>query len=210
MAIDDLTTVRLRPGSWDASRRIDEHARFRRDIVGFRPGICRVQCREIGLTRQQSHLWNQGVKCRMSGLSGFYRRREAPRNQNDGFRAKWAAHRRGLVGNFEDCEDFERTAGRGRIQLKFLQESGFWTPVGLQNAVLGGYPKRKSLRNLVGPPGFEPGTSCTPSKRASQAAPRPESLHLNATRLLGALSRANAPSSASWSPGIRGWIRAAR
>ena len=33
-----------------------------------------------------------------------------------------------------------------------------------------------SLRNLVGPPGFEPGTSCTPSKRASQAAPRPDSL----------------------------------
>jgi hypothetical protein len=29
---------------------------------------------------------------------------------------------------------------------------------------------------LVGPPGFEPGTSCTPSKRASQAAPRPEEL----------------------------------
>jgi integrase/recombinase XerD len=27
---------------------------------------------------------------------------------------------------------------------------------------------------LVGPPGFEPGTSCTPSKRASQAAPRPD------------------------------------
>ena len=27
---------------------------------------------------------------------------------------------------------------------------------------------------LVGPPGFEPGTSCTPSRRASQAAPRPE------------------------------------
>ena len=33
----------------------------------------------------------------------------------------------------------------------------------------------KSLRNLVGLPGFEPGTSCTPSKRASQAAPQPES-----------------------------------
>src|SRR5579885_1573053 len=32
----------------------------------------------------------------------------------------------------------------------------------------------KSLKTLVGPPGFEPGTSCTPSKRASQAAPRPE------------------------------------
>jgi hypothetical protein len=27
---------------------------------------------------------------------------------------------------------------------------------------------------MVGPPGFEPGTSCTPSKRASQAAPRPD------------------------------------
>jgi hypothetical protein len=27
---------------------------------------------------------------------------------------------------------------------------------------------------LVGLPGFEPGTSCTPSKRASQAAPQPE------------------------------------
>jgi hypothetical protein len=31
------------------------------------------------------------------------------------------------------------------------------------------------LRILVGLPGFEPGTSCTPSKRASQAAPQPES-----------------------------------
>src|SRR5712672_1586848 len=27
---------------------------------------------------------------------------------------------------------------------------------------------------MVGLPGFEPGTSCTPSKRASQAAPRPD------------------------------------
>jgi hypothetical protein len=35
----------------------------------------------------------------------------------------------------------------------------------------GGY---KSLQTLVGLPGFEPGTSCTPSKRASQAAPQPE------------------------------------
>jgi hypothetical protein len=31
-----------------------------------------------------------------------------------------------------------------------------------------------AVRNLVGLPGFEPGTSCTPSKRASQAAPQPE------------------------------------
>src|SRR5262252_10212497 len=37
----------------------------------------------------------------------------------------------------------------------------------------------KSLRGLVGLPGFEPGTSCTPSKRASQAAPQPESLSYN-------------------------------
>ena len=29
--------------------------------------------------------------------------------------------------------------------------------------------------SLVGPPRFELGTSCTPSKRASQAAPRPDS-----------------------------------
>ena len=29
---------------------------------------------------------------------------------------------------------------------------------------------------MVGLPGFEPGTSCTPSKRASQAAPQPELL----------------------------------
>src|SRR5205823_1817368 len=33
---------------------------------------------------------------------------------------------------------------------------------------------REYMRNLVGLPGFEPGTSCTPSKRASQAAPQPE------------------------------------
>jgi hypothetical protein len=49
-----------------------------------------------------------------------------------------------------------------------------WTPIGRQT----GGPERvgvcKSLRNLVGPPRFELGTSCTPSKRASQAAPRPE------------------------------------
>jgi hypothetical protein len=33
----------------------------------------------------------------------------------------------------------------------------------------------KVLNLMVGLPGFEPGTSCTPSKRASQAAPQPES-----------------------------------
>ncbi len=34
-----------------------------------------------------------------------------------------------------------------------------------------------SLGKLVGATGFEPATSCTPCKRASQAAPRPEKLH---------------------------------
>ena len=42
---------------------------------------------------------------------------------------------------------------------------------------------RNSLKALVGPPGFEPGTSCTPSKRASQAAPRPERIHFSAPAL---------------------------
>jgi hypothetical protein len=60
-----------------------------------------------------------------------------------------------------------------------------WTPVGLQNRVLAGVPGCYVLRNLVGLPGFEPGTSCTPSKRASQAAPQPEysSVHAVASRV---------------------------
>jgi hypothetical protein len=41
-----------------------------------------------------------------------------------------------------------------------------WTPLGLQNAARRRTPARKSLRNLVGLPRFELGTSCTPSKRA--------------------------------------------
>src|ERR1022692_4018525 len=44
----------------------------------------------------------------------------------------------------------------------------------------------KSLRDLVGPPRFELGTSCTPSKRASQAAPRPESSIVRQTGAAGA------------------------
>src|ERR1700746_3442141 len=38
---------------------------------------------------------------------------------------------------------------------------------------------------MVGPPGFEPGTSCTPSKRASQAAPRPDSAGLSRLEIIG-------------------------
>ena len=37
-------------------------------------------------------------------------------------------------------------------------------------------PGCKCLKGLVGLAGFEPTTSCTPSKRASQAAPQPEPL----------------------------------
>ena len=33
------------------------------------------------------------------------------------------------------------------------------------NGVFGGIAVCKSLISLVGPPGFEPGTSCTPSKK---------------------------------------------
>jgi hypothetical protein len=32
---------------------------------------------------------------------------------------------------------------------------------------------RKRLNQAVGVPGFEPGTSCPPDKRANQAAPHP-------------------------------------
>src|SRR5450755_3529809 len=56
-----------------------------------------------------------------------------------------------------------------------------WTPVGLQIASPVNVGMCKSLRNLVGPPRFELGTSCTPSKRASQAAPRPEVLIVRQT-----------------------------
>ncbi len=43
-----------------------------------------------------------------------------------------------------------------------------------QLQVTSGVRSPKLLKGLVGLPGFEPGTSCTPSKRASQAAPQPE------------------------------------
>ena len=42
---------------------------------------------------------------------------------------------------------------------------------------------------MVGLPGFEPGTSCTPSKRASQAAPQPECNSLAPRRKLTPDSR---------------------
>src|ERR1039458_7942747 len=93
----------------------------------------------------------------MSGMAGFSRMREVLRKRA----AFFFVHGRGAPGVH------------------------FWTPVGLQTAS----PKRvgvcKSLRNLVGPPRFELGTSCTPSKRASQAAPRPESSIVRQTGAAG-------------------------
>jgi hypothetical protein len=66
----------------------------------------------------------------------------------------------------------------------------------------------KSLRYLVGLPGFEPGTSCTPSKRASQAAPQPECIslapHRKFTRRAGKIGSAlPSPYGARWNPDLR-------
>src|SRR5437899_10965508 len=66
-----------------------------------------------------------------------------------------------------------RGLGYGVQPASFLDST--WTPLGLQNAAWNRTTARKSLlRNLVGLPRFELGTSCTPSKRASQAAPQPD------------------------------------
>ena len=51
-----------------------------------------------------------------------------------------------------------------------------WTPNGLHGLLLQQAVSCKSLTGLVGPARFELATSCTPSKRASQAAPRPDSV----------------------------------
>jgi hypothetical protein len=58
-----------------------------------------------------------------------------------------------------------------------------WTQLDSKREALMGSGS-KSLKNLVGLPGFEPGTSCTPSKRASQAALQPESPSLHPSHAL--------------------------
>jgi hypothetical protein len=68
-----------------------------------------------------------------------------------------------------------------------LHSSGahFWTPVGLQNGTSEGSGICNSLKALVGPPGFEPGTSCTPSKnRTSVTAPIIDNKALRHCRLV--------------------------
>jgi hypothetical protein len=42
---------------------------------------CRVICREIRATRHHADVWNQWLKPHLSGLSGFYSRRERRRNR---------------------------------------------------------------------------------------------------------------------------------
>ena len=119
---------------------------------------CRVDVWFFRETRHQFSKQNQSLRGKISGMAGFSRMREVLRKRA----AFFFVHGRGAPGVH------------------------FWTPVGLQTAS----PKRvgvcKSLRNLVGPPRFELGTSCTPSKRASQAAPRPESSIVRQTGAAGA------------------------
>ena len=50
---------------------------------------------------------------------------------------------------------------------ELLGRQGVWTPVGLQTPGWGDPGLCKSMRSLVGLPGFEPGTSCTPTTRSA-------------------------------------------
>ena len=91
---------------------------------------------------------------------------------NISFEIQSSIEKRKLAGRCQEdasSERFGESAGSGNsngvhfgLQLdrreRLFRTSGF----------------RKALRVLVGLPGFEPGTSCTPSKRASQAAPQPD------------------------------------
>ena len=132
----------------------------RRLIVGFLAGFCRVPCRVFGPTRHGAALRNQWLIPKMSGLAGSHKWRESQRFHKQSVRVStgWIF-----------------AAGAVRIGgARARSRRPFWTPVGLQTEVLGRSELCKSLRNLVGPPRFELGTSCTPSKRASQAAPRPD------------------------------------
>ena len=74
----------------------------------------------------------------MSGMAGLSRMREVPRIRGASF----------------VCAEGER-ARRPRLDSSWTPECGGW-----------GREVCRSLRNLVGPPGFEPGTSCTPNRTA--------------------------------------------
>jgi hypothetical protein len=68
--------------------------------------------------------------------------------------------------------DTTTSAGGSRRQKKTPLRSG--SNHLMQRGYSFGDPKKvQKAQNKVGAPGFEPGASCTPCKRASQAAPRP-------------------------------------
>src|SRR5262245_35477188 len=70
---------------------------------------------------------------------------------------------RSLDDSFVGRTFHPRGSGRPKLDAEWTPDEGVMTTCVC-----------KSLTSLVGPPRFELGTSCTPSKRASQAAPRPE------------------------------------
>src|SRR5664280_2436825 len=76
-----------------------------------------------------------------------------------------------LVGG-ESPREFEPLFGV--LGNRSRRSPGFGLQLRLQTEGLRRSEVCKSLKRLVGPPRFELGTSCTPSKRASQAAPRPD------------------------------------
>jgi hypothetical protein len=112
--------------------------------VGFLAAICRVACREIRPTRQASSLWLQCFRCDLSGLSGFYREERAPEKSD---------------GVFRGSETSPRTAETAAPWRREM-DSGWTPPTAIEKSA-----GCISMRNLVGLPGFEPGTSCTPSNK---------------------------------------------
>jgi hypothetical protein len=69
----------------------------------------------------------------------------------------------GFVGFYREERGPVNLAPLSRISRKPAAGVQKWTPVGLQKGRPDGADGRKSLWVLVGLPGFEPGTSCTPN-----------------------------------------------
>ena len=77
-------------------------------------------------------------------------------------------HANGLTAKCRVCQVFSGRREPRRKRGHFAESTlgvRFWTPVGLQRGGWGRSAVCKSLRNLVGPPRFELGTSCTPSNK---------------------------------------------
>ena len=68
-----------------------------------------------------------------------------------------------------------KDGGSGRAEILLLKSEARHSYKIIYTAISAVPAKApNSFRIMVGPRGFEPRTSCTPSKRASQAAPRPD------------------------------------